>query len=105
MRNVFNQRKEKGNWNIHVRLLTILVRYLRLESLIEECRIYPLPSKDINGYKLNKTLSNNIKGRRNSKNILYIGESLENIQEVQELIRGLPYSSLNIYILCLFATK
>lgn len=105
MGNVFNQRKQKGNWNVHITLLEILVRYLRIESLIKECRIYPLPSKDINGYKLNKTLSNNIQGKKKSGSILYIGESLENIREVQELIRGLPFSPLNIYILCLFVTK
>lgn len=105
MSKIFDQKKEKGNFNIHLRLLTTLIKYLRLEDLIKECRIYPLPSKDINTYKINRILCKNIAGKRKSKNIIYIGDILEDIEKVQELIKGLPYSPLNIYILCIFVSE
>lgn len=105
MSTIFDQKKEKENFNIHLRLFTTLLNYLKIYDLIKECHVYPLPSKDINTYKLNRILCKNIEGKRKSKNIIFIGDSLEDIEEIQKLIRGLPYSPLNIYILCLFIKK
>ena len=105
MSKIFDQKKEKGNFNIHLRLFTTLLNYLKIYDLIKECHVYPLPSKDINTYKLNRILCKNIEGKRKSQNIIFIGDSLEDIEEIQKLIRGLPYSPLNIYILCLFIKK
>lgn len=101
---VLQQKIQKGIWDIHLKLLSTLISNLKIENLINECRIFPLPSKDINKFKLNKSLSKEIKGKRKSKNILFIGNRLENIKEIEEVIRGLPFNPLNIYILCIFVT-
>jgi len=95
----------KGIWSTHLALLTSLITYLNIMGLIMECRVYPLPSKSLNTRKLNQYLCNNIKGRKKSNNILFVGERLGNINEVKEVIRGLSNSPLNIYILCLFVTN
>lgn len=102
MGNIFNQRIQKGIRRLHLSFLTALILYLKIENLIKDCRVYPLPSKNINTLKLNKFLCKSIKGTRKSKDILFVGNRLENIREVEEVIRGLTYSPLNIYILAIF---
>ena len=105
MNKIFDEKVQKGIWSIYLTLLTILITYLRIGNLVKECRIYPLPSNSINTFKLNMSLSKSLKGGEDNKNILLVGERLENIQEVEDVIKGLAISPLNIYILCLFVTN
>ncbi len=96
---------ERRLWNSHLYLLDTLISRLNLKEIVKMSKKYPIQSERKNIYQLNKYLCNNIEGTNKDKNILFVGERLENIQEIKEIIRGLPRNPLNIYILSIFVAN
>jgi len=98
------RKKEYHLYSAYDFLLNNLIAYLKIEDLIYSSHIYPIPSQNKDDFCLNNHLSRRIPRTGNKgENILFIGETLPDIQNVLNKAKGLSIKEpLNIHILVLF---
>ena len=94
---------EMGIYSTHISLLNILIYHLHLEDIIENSQIYPIQSKnrDINNLNINlaKSINTSVKEK---EDILFIGYTIENSNNLLKNIKGLYTEPSHLRILILF---
>ena len=88
----------------YIFLLDLLIKYLKIDSIVNCSKVLPKYSLDRKEFQLNAKLANHI-GNQYSKNIdiLFVGYQLKGNQDIRDNIKRLPLGeSLNIRFLILF---
>ena len=99
---LFEKKKLLGIYSTHMYMLDILVKHLKLKDLISKSNVYPIYSKVRESYTLNRYMARRLDTGGKKENILFIGESMESVEDVLSQTRELHMKPLRIKILLLF---
>jgi hypothetical protein len=97
------QKKKKLQiFTIYTTLLDSLITYLKIEDIVKESKVYPIPSKISKEREINTYLARYLKGKKNKHNILFIGEHRSQIKLLNKEKEYLYADTNTIRVLALF---
>lgn len=101
---VLEKRVDQGIYSVHSYMLKILVKRFNLEEYISKSNIYHIKCSNSQENSLNIYLAKslNTSQKKDSNQILFVGNRLENIEQLNLEKEGLFKKPFNIKILTLF---